>query len=50
MVWSFDEDEQQTGKEGIAAQDDREKEKRTPEENMGKFNDGHFERKKCYME
>ena len=31
-------------------QDDREEERRTPEENMGKFNSGHFKRKKYYVE
>ena len=30
----------------MAAQDEREKEKKTPEENMKKFNSVHFKRKK----
>ena len=34
----------------MAGQDDREKKKRTPEENMDKFNSEHFKRKKCHME
>ena len=29
----------------MARQDDKEKEKRTPEENVEKFNSGHFKRK-----
>ena len=33
-----------------AGQDDREMKKGTSEENVGKFNSGHFKRKKCYME
>ena len=34
----------------MANQDDREKEKETSEENMGKFNSGHLKRKKRDME
>ena len=34
----------------LAALEDKEGEKRTQEENVGKFNSGDFERKKCYVE
>ena len=33
----------------MASHDDSEEEKRTPGENMGKFNSRHFKRKKCDM-
>ena len=37
-------------KKGMAGQGDRGKEKRTPGENIEKFNSAYFEGRKCYME